>query len=184
MMDPINSAGPIKQTAVLLFYGWGYNFYRRENQLRADDLLIRTKVGGILAQARSHLGALEAEYRRVNLPAPSREHPLPDPRKTEQARRIERCGRAIETVTTAILNAPTPTNDFIWLRHRTEGGLLETLQAIDARLVDAAVELHDRLIESDVAGISAETLEPLIEQWLEPIRVIVRERAERLTLMV
>ena len=59
-MDPINSAGPIKQTAVLLFYGWGYNFYRRENQLRADDLLIRTKVGGILAQARSHLSALEA----------------------------------------------------------------------------------------------------------------------------
>ena len=69
-MDPINSAGPIKQTAVLLFYGWGYNFYRRENQLRADDLLIRTKVGGILAQARSHLGAMEAEYRRINLPAP------------------------------------------------------------------------------------------------------------------
>ena len=125
-MDPINSAGPIKKTAVLLFYGWGYNFYRHENQLRADDLLIRSKVGGILAQARSHLGALEAEYRRVNLPAPSREHPLPDRQKSEQARRIERCGRAIETVTTAILNAPTPTNDFIWLRHRTEGGLLET----------------------------------------------------------
>jgi hypothetical protein len=183
-MDPINSAGPIKQTALLLFYGWGYNFYRRENQLRADDLLVRAKAGGILAEARSHLGALEAEYRRINLPAPSREHPLPDPRKSEQARRLERCGRAIETVTTAILNASAPTDDFIWLRHRTEGGLLEMLQAIDVRLVDAAVEFHDRLIESDLAGISAEPVEAQIEQWLQPLRVIVRERAERLTLMV
>src|SRR5579859_4454364 len=154
-MDRINSAGPIKQTALLLFYGWGYNFYRRENQLRADDLLIRTKAGGIIAQARTHLGALETEYRRINLPAPSREHPLPDPQKTEQARRLERCGRAIETVTTAILNAPTPTDDFIWLRHRSEGGILATLQTIDIRLVDATVEFHDRLIESDLAALSA-----------------------------
>ena len=55
---------------------------------------------------------------------------------------------------------------------------------MDVRLVDASVEFHDRLIESDLTGISAETLEPQIEQWLEPLRVIVRERAERLTLMV
>jgi hypothetical protein len=183
-MDPINSAGPIKKTALLLFYGWGYNFYRRENQLRADDLLVRNKAGGIIAQARAHLGMLETEYRRLNLPAPSREHPLPDRQKTDQARRLERCRRAIETVTTAILNAPTPTDDLIWLRHRTEGGLLQTLQDIDVRLVDAAVEFHDRLIESDVAAISTEDVEMRIDEWLEPLRIIVRERAERLTLMV
>jgi hypothetical protein len=87
-------------------------------------------------------------------------------------------------VTTALLNAPTPADDFIWLRHRTEGGLLETLQAIDVRLVDAAVEFHDRLIEKDITGISAETLEAQVAEWLEPLRIIVHERAERLTLMV
>ena len=32
-------AGPLKQLAVNLFHGWGYNFYRKENQLRTDDLL-------------------------------------------------------------------------------------------------------------------------------------------------
>jgi hypothetical protein len=183
-MDPINSAGPIKRTALLLFHGWGYNFYRRENQLRADDLLIRAKAAGILAQARSHLATLEAEYRRANLPAPSREHPLPDPGMSEQARRIERCGRAIETVATAILNAPTPTDDYVWLRHRAEGGLLEMLQAIDTRLIEAAVEFHDRLVESDLATISGDTVETQFGEWLEPLRIIVRERAERLTLMV
>jgi len=35
----------VEQIGVNLFYGWGYNFYRLENQLRADDLTIRAKVG-------------------------------------------------------------------------------------------------------------------------------------------
>jgi hypothetical protein len=183
-MDPISSAGPIKQTALLLFYGWSYNFYRDENQLRADDLLIRSKVGGILAQARGHLKALEIEYRRTYLPPPSREHPLPDRQKTEQARRLERCGRLIETVATAIQSSSVPTADFVWLRHRSEGALLEILQNIDVRMVDAAVEFHDRLIESHLADISPETIEADIDQWLTPLRLILRERAERLTLMV
>ena len=36
--------GPLRQVAINLFYGWGYNFYREENQLRADDQLIRSKA--------------------------------------------------------------------------------------------------------------------------------------------
>ena len=35
----------LEKIAVNLFYGWGYNFYRLENQLRADDLTVRAKVG-------------------------------------------------------------------------------------------------------------------------------------------
>ena len=46
--NPIDSAGPVKQVLSNLFYGWGYNFYRKENQLRADDLLIRSKVSELL----------------------------------------------------------------------------------------------------------------------------------------
>ena len=43
--------GPLEEIAVNLFHGWGYNFYRFENQLRADDQLIRSKVGAILGSA-------------------------------------------------------------------------------------------------------------------------------------
>jgi hypothetical protein len=39
----------LEKTAVNLFYGWGYNFYRLENQLRADDLTVRAKSGGCSA---------------------------------------------------------------------------------------------------------------------------------------
>ncbi len=183
-MDPISRAGPIKQAAVLLFYGWGYNFYRVENQLRADDLLIRSKVCGMLAEARSALGVLETAYRRLYLPPPTRDAPFPDQQRFEQARAIARGGEAIEKIATAILSAPTPTSDFVWLRHRTERGLLQILEGIDVRLVDGAVEFHDRLIELDLAAVSDHGIEATIDEWLKPLRLIAHERAERLTLMV
>jgi hypothetical protein len=183
-MDPVTSAGPIKQTAMLLFNGWGYNFYRVENQLRADDLLIRAKVSAILAQARAALRALEAEYRRFNLPIPLRSEAFPDRAKFEQARLLERCGAAIESVATAIRAAPSPANDWVWLRHRDERGLLTVLEAIDLRLVDAAVEFHDRIVTLDLPRISDAGFEAALIEWLRPLRMIVGERAERLSAMV
>ena len=183
-MDPITRAGPIRRTATFLFIGWGYNFYKVENQLRADDLLIRAKVSGILAQARAALRALESEYRRVNLPAPMRSSAFPARSKFEQARALERCGVMIETIATAIRAAPTPANDWVWLRHRDERGILSVLEGIDVRLVDEAVALHDRIVELDLAGVSDAGFEKAMTEWLKPLQLIVAERAERLTLMV
>ena len=34
----------LTEIAINLFHGWGYNFYRVENQLRADDQLIRLSL--------------------------------------------------------------------------------------------------------------------------------------------
>ena len=31
---------------VMLLNGYGYNWYRWDNQMRADDLLVRSRVGG------------------------------------------------------------------------------------------------------------------------------------------
>jgi len=47
----------LEKIAVNLFYGWGYNFYRLENQLRADDLTVRAKVGWLLGLSRFHLAS-------------------------------------------------------------------------------------------------------------------------------
>ena len=43
-----NEVGLLKQSAISLLYQWGYNPYRQEDHLRADDLLIRGKVGWLL----------------------------------------------------------------------------------------------------------------------------------------
>jgi hypothetical protein len=63
-------AGALRQVATNLFYGWGYNFYRVENQLRADDQLVRAKAAWLLGVAMASVDAAEIEYRREFLPAP------------------------------------------------------------------------------------------------------------------
>jgi hypothetical protein len=58
------------------------------------------------------------------------------------------------------------------------------LEGIDVRLVDEAVALHDRIVELDLAAVSDAGFEAAMAEWLSPLRLIVAERAERLTLMV
>jgi len=64
-------AGALRQIATNLFYGWGYNFYRVENQLRADDQLVRSKAASLLGiamasveTARAHTGASSSPHPR------------------------------------------------------------------------------------------------------------------------
>ncbi len=55
-------AGALRQIATNLFYGWGYNFYRVENQLRADDQLVRSKAASLLGIAMASVITAETEY--------------------------------------------------------------------------------------------------------------------------
>ena len=82
--------GPLEEIAVNLFHGWGYNFYRLENQLRADDLVIRNQVSSLLGAARGHVEAAESAYRRAFLPPPSREKPRQDAEAMANAQALER----------------------------------------------------------------------------------------------
>ena len=64
---------------VMLLNGYGYNWYRLDNQMRADDLLVRSRASEHLESAAARLRDLEGRYRRKYLPPPSRDHPDPDP---------------------------------------------------------------------------------------------------------
>ena len=144
--NPIDAAGPVKQVLANLFYGWGYNFYRRENQLRADDLLIRGKLSELLGQCRAHAATLESQFRREHLPPPTREHPFPDATAVSAAQALERAVRKLETLETAIRNAAVPEMDRIHQRHRNERTTLEQLVAADGDLVLAVVNLRDGVL--------------------------------------
>ena len=137
--NPIDTAGAVKATLSNLFYGWGYNFYRKENQLRADDLLVRGKVSELLGQARSHLAGIEAGFRRDFLPPPSREHPFPDRAAIQTAQALERARKDIEAFEVKVRNAPVPEMDRIHQRHRNERDTLEKLAAVDQDLVACAL---------------------------------------------
>jgi hypothetical protein len=146
-------ADAVEQLAINLFYGWGYNFYRTENQLRADDLLVRAKASAALAGARAAVEAAESVYRRAHLATPSREHPLPTPDAVRDARTLESLGRSLGALEGQIRALPVPETDRVHQRVRGEAETLRELLAADAALVGLAEILRQRLATASPAAM-------------------------------
>lgn len=132
---------PVYRAWVMLLNGYGYNWYRLDNQLRADDLLIRSRASEHLAAALAGLREIEARYRRRYLPPPTREHPDHDPEHLAMVRRLRAAAERIAAVDTRLRGAAVPPNDKIWMRHRDEVDTLYRLSECDVVLVGAARDL-------------------------------------------
>jgi hypothetical protein len=142
-------AGPLGQIAINLFNGWGYNFYRKENQLRADDQLVRSKAAWLLGLAHASLDGAEQTHRREKLPPPSREHPYPDPGAIEAAQTLERLSKAVGGLIGRLHALPAPENDRMTQRHRDEAETLTALGACDERLVGQSELLRSSLANKE-----------------------------------
>jgi hypothetical protein len=169
---------------VMLLNGYGYNWYRLDNRLRADDLLIRSRAGEYLEAAIAKLHEIEGGYRRRYLPPPTRAHPDADPQHLAAARQFQGVAARVREVETGVRGAAVPPNDKVWQRHRSELDNLQRLGECDALLVAAAKELDDL-----VAGLPAEAaLDPAaereIEQHLEGLRTILSRRGDILAIAV
>jgi hypothetical protein len=143
----------LEKIAINLFNGWGYNFYREENQLRADDQVIRSKVGLLLGWARKSVETSERDYRRDFLPPPSREKPRPDAAAVAGAQAIERLSKAIGALQGLITAQPVPENDRMTQRYRDEAGTLKQLMASDQKLAGQAELLRSMLDGKSGAGL-------------------------------
>ncbi len=144
-MTSFYDQGPLSQIAINLFYGWGYNFYRQENQLRADDQLIRAQVCTLLQQARAAVESAESDYRREFIPPPSRAQPRPDPQAIAGAQTLEKLSHAIGALDGQIRALPVPENDRMTQRYRKEGETLAKLLSIDQQLTGQAELLRQML---------------------------------------
>jgi hypothetical protein len=105
---------------VMLLNGYGYNWYRLDNQMRADDLLVRSRASEHLESAASRLHDLEGRYRSKYLPPPTREHPEPDPQHLAAAQRFRAIADRILEIDTRLRGAAVPPDDKIWVRQRGE----------------------------------------------------------------
>ena len=164
----------IEQIAVNLFHGWGYNFYRLENQLRADDLTIRAKIGWLLGLSRAQVDNAESAYRRAFLPPPTREKPRPDASAVEGAQSLERLSRDIGALEGQIRAQPVPENDRMTQRYRHEAATLKRLIACDTTLAGRAEMLRSLLEGKDGAALIEKIAE--IRAGLSSIDAALRDR--------
>jgi hypothetical protein len=155
-------AGPLKQVAVNLFYGWGYNFYREENQLRADDQLIRAKAGWLLGLAQASVDEAEIRFRRERLAPPTRAKPFPDPEAMEEAQTLERLGKALGALIGRLHALPVPETDRMTQRYRQEAGTLRALGECDEQLIGQA-ELLRALLDQKLGAWVLDNLAAVME---------------------
>jgi hypothetical protein len=167
---------PLYRLGVMLLNGYGYNWYRRDNQMRADDLLVRSRASEHLEGAAAHLRDLEGRYRRKYLPPPSREHPDADPQQLAAARQFHAVRERILEIDTTLRGAPVPPNDKVWLRHRTELHTLQRLGECDAILVAAAKELGMLVGELPTEVNLDPALERQIDAQLDQMRLVLSRR--------
>jgi hypothetical protein len=147
----------------MLLNGYGYNWYRLDNQMRADDLLVRSRASEHLENAAARLRALEGRYRRKHLPPLTRAHPDPDPQHLAAAQRFRAVADRIVEIDTRLRGAAVPPDDKIWLRQRGE---LETLQRLGK--CDVALVADANGLVSVVTDLPAEVgIDPAIEQQID-----------------
>ncbi len=170
-----NEPGPLRHLAINLFNGWGYNFYRKENQLRADDQLIRSKAAWLLGVAGASLAAAEADYRRERIPTPTRAHPYPDPAAVAGAQALERLGKAVSALVNRIGAQPVPENDRMTQRYRFEAATLAALAGRDEVLVGQCELLRARVEGRDGAWILGNLAD--LETGVAAIEATLRDRA-------
>jgi hypothetical protein len=146
-------ADKLTRLATNLFYGWGYNFYRVENQLRADDQMVRARVCEILGAARLAVETAEAAYRREYLPPPSREKPRPEAQAVRNAQALESLTRDLGALEGHIRALPVPEADRMTQRFRREAETLSRLVEADQSLVAQAEFLRALLAGTPAAWI-------------------------------
>jgi len=148
---------------VMLLNGYGYNWYRWDNQMRADDLLVRSRASEHLEAAAARLRDLEGRYRRKYLPPPSRVHPDPDRHHLAAAQHFRAVADRILEIDTKLRGAPVPPDDKVWLRQRGELETLQRLGNCDVVLVAGAKEVVET-----VAGLPTDVrIDPAIERQID-----------------
>jgi hypothetical protein len=137
--EPSND--PVVQQLQLLFTGYGYNFYNKANQARADDLLVRERASYFLSRAVDALAQLRGAYQFRFIPPLTRANPDPPQEALARVRELEAVQQRLSQLESHIRGMSVPTQDRIWWRFRQEQSLLMQLLNFDLRLVRSSEQI-------------------------------------------
>jgi hypothetical protein len=145
--------------------------YTEKGRLRADDLLVRERVGHGLGAAAAGVRELISRWRADRVPPSTREQPFPPAGVLEPIRRAERLVRAIEETSASVRGLPVLNQDKVWERVRSAG--LDELMQFDWTMVgeaDAMAADVQRVAELDELDVTAQ------DTRLRRIREVMTDR--------
>jgi hypothetical protein len=140
----------IENALGLLFTGTDYSCYRRANDLRTDDLLVRRRASAQLIDAQTALRELTVDWQRTSIPPATREQPFPPQQALDRLHAFNRQADAIGDVEGLIRAVPSPATDAVFERFRTETPLLRQLLGSDLMLVQSCKAVNDAVADLTV----------------------------------
>ncbi|HEX5462159.1 MAG TPA: hypothetical protein VFX20_19490 [Steroidobacteraceae bacterium] len=162
ILNPISEPGPAKRLLSNLFYGCGYNFYRFENELLADDLLIRGKLSQLVRDCRAHLSSLEMAFLRDHRARTGGDYAFLSPAALTMAQALLSAQRHLQAMEAAIRSATLPESRHFQRHHRERHGTLEELVMLDGEVVLALVTLRDAVAKLDSGAAAAARMDELL----------------------
>lgn len=169
------SQDPVIQQLQLLLTGYGYNFYNRANQARADDLLVRERASYHLGQSIDLLERLRGEYQRRFIPPLTRANPDPPQEALAQVREMGQVRQELSGCETHIRGMSVPTQDKTWWRFRQEQTLLAQLLNFDLALVRDCEQVYYYMSQLTPEGWNSQGSGPL-RQLIQRVAQVARER--------
>jgi hypothetical protein len=151
-----------------------FNFYRIENQLRADDLLVRQKAGASFGQAAAALEKLTQQFQRTCIPVPLREHPFPSADVMDRLNALRRTRQRVMDQATFLQGLSAPAQDKIWRRLRDEESVLQSLLQADVAMLRLAAEVLNQAqsitCEAWKSAEGGAALEAVLDRWDATLR--------------
>jgi len=147
------------------------DIYSQKGRLRADDLLVRERVGRGLGDATAHVRFLISRWRADRVPPSTREQPFPPAEAMEPIRRAERLIRVIDDISATVRGLPLLNQDKVWDRVRRMG--LDELLQFDWTLVGESDALCDEIRS---VAVLDEIDVPAQEGRLRAIRTVIADR--------
>jgi hypothetical protein len=166
------------KTWVMLLNGYGYNWYRKDNQLRADDLLVREHASHFVLEAAKKLQEQEATYARQFLPTPTRENPFPPEDRLATHALIRSTRQNLLALEGRIRGLSAPPTDRIWQRRRAEVDTLARLTSLDVQLVGLAKEIDTAASRLDLEAWSHPERLASLADGTQKIEQVIAARAE------
>jgi hypothetical protein len=181
MAIPLPGEGsPLYQTWEMLLHGYGYNFYRKDNQARADDLLVRQHAAHFINAAAAKMQKLEANYGKQHLPPASREQPLPPADRLATHRSLRELAQDILALEAELRGLSAPPEDKTWMRHRRQLDTLRQLLVHDVQFVGAAKLLDEAASALNAAAPDQSLVVAGLREHVALVRQLIEQRARLL----
>ena len=171
---------PVVQRLDLMLTGVGYNYYRAENQARADDQLVRQKASNAMSDAAATLARLHAAFQHAYIPPATREQPFPPREEMERARQIIALRERIDGLDALVRGMSVPTSDKTWARFRQELSVLTQLLDVDCRLIEQCEALREEAVACTPRSWHADQDAGRLEACLGRIEAVVSDRTRLL----